>query len=99
MELYGYPVGDLMVLLVIAAVGGALVQWFAGYSPGGCLISLVFAFLGAWLASWLVVQFRLPGLFVWPVAGQQIELIWPLIGAVLFVLILSFTVQRLIADL
>ena len=53
MELYGYPVGDLVVLLVIAVVGGAIVQWFAGYSPGGCLISLAFAFLGAWLASWL----------------------------------------------
>jgi uncharacterized membrane protein YeaQ/YmgE (transglycosylase-associated protein family) len=99
MELLGYPVTDLLVLLVIAAVAGGIVQWFAGYSPGGCLISLVFGFLGAWLASWLVVQFDLPGLFALPIAGQQVELIWPLIGAILFVLILSFLVQRLIADL
>jgi len=99
MDLLGYPLFDLLVLLVIAAVGGGIVQWFAGYSPGGCLISLVFGFLGAWLASWLVVQFRLPALFVLPINDQQVELIWPLIGAVLFVLILSFLVQRLIADL
>jgi uncharacterized membrane protein YeaQ/YmgE (transglycosylase-associated protein family) len=99
MELLGFSLFDLLVLLVIAVMGGAIVQAFAGYSPGGCLISLIFGFLGAWLASWLVVQFNLPGLFAIPYGGESYEIVWPLIGAIIFTLVLSFLVQRLIADL
>lgn len=98
MILLGYPLFDILALLVIAAVGGAIVQAFAGYSPGGCLISLLFALVGAWLASWLTLQFDLPRLFSIPVNGQSVELVWPLIGALLFTLVLSLLTQRLIVD-
>jgi uncharacterized membrane protein YeaQ/YmgE (transglycosylase-associated protein family) len=99
MQLLGYPVYDIVVLVVIAIVGGGIVQALAGFSPGGCLISLVFGFLGAWLASWLALQFDLPRLFSIPLNGQSIELVWPLIGALLFTLVLSFLTQRMIANM
>ena len=99
MEPLGYPLIDLLVLLVIAVVGGGIIQAFAGFSPGGCLISLIFAFLGAWLATWLTLQLDLPRLFSIPVNGQSVELVWPLIGALLFTLVLSFLTQRMIANM
>lgn len=74
------PLGFL-VLLVIAAICGALGQAIAGYSTGGCLISLVLGFVGAWLGVWLADQFGLPELFVVDIDGQPFPIVWSIIGA------------------
>ncbi|MEZ4737616.1 MAG: GlsB/YeaQ/YmgE family stress response membrane protein [Caldilineaceae bacterium] len=74
------PVGFL-VLLVIAAICGALGQALAGYSTGGCIISLILGFVGAFLGVWLAQQFGLPELFVVNIDGQPFPIVWSVIGA------------------
>ena len=42
---------DLLILLVVAAVCGAVGQRIAGFSRGGCLITIVVGYIGALLGS------------------------------------------------
>ena len=95
----GYPVLIWIGLVVIAAICGAIGQSFAGYSPGGCLIALVVGFIGAWLGAWLAQQFALPVLFAINLGGQIFPIVWAVIGALLFAVVLGLVTQRLIVDL
>lgn len=70
-----------LVLLLIAAVAGALGQALAGYSIGGCLASVIIGFVGAWLGVWLAGQFGLPEFFTIVVEGQPFPIVWAVIGA------------------
>ena len=46
----------LLILLVIAAVCGAIGRAIAGGTHGGCLISIALGFIGALLGSWLATR-------------------------------------------
>jgi uncharacterized membrane protein YeaQ/YmgE (transglycosylase-associated protein family) len=83
------PIGFL-VLLVVAAICGALGQAIAGYSVGGCLISIVVGFVGAYLGVWLAQQFGLPELFVVNVDGQPFPIVWSVIGSAVLAAIVGF---------
>ncbi len=83
------PIGFL-VLLVIAAICGALGQAIAGYSVGGCLISIVVGFVGAYLGIWLAQQFGLPELYVVNVDGQPFPIVWSVIGSAVLAAIVGF---------
>ncbi len=78
-----------IILLVIAAVCGALGQAIAGYTMGGLLVSIAVGFIGALLGIWLANQLGLPELFTVNVEGQPFPIIWSIIGATLFALIVS----------
>lgn len=79
----------LLFLLLIAAVAGAIAQALVGYSAGGCLVSIALGFVGALLGGWLSVQLGLPEPFPIQIEGQTFPLIWSIVGAALFVAILS----------
>jgi uncharacterized membrane protein YeaQ/YmgE (transglycosylase-associated protein family) len=98
MEILGYSIFQWLGFLVIAAICGGAIQAVAGYSTGGCLISLVVAFVGAWFGAWVAAQFALPTLFTLELGGESYPIIWSAIGAVLFALILSLLIQRLLVD-
>ena len=70
-----------LVLLLVAAVAGALGQALSGYSIGGCLGSIVLGFLGAWLGVWLAGQLGLPDFFSIVIDGQPFPIVWAIIGA------------------
>ena len=70
-----------LVLLLIAAVAGALGQALAGYSIGGLLASIIIGFVGAWLGVWLAGQFGLPEFFSIVVEGKPFPVVWAVIGA------------------
>lgn len=76
---------EFLVLLLIAAVAGAIGQAIAGYTSGGCLVSIAVGFIGALLGMWLARTLGLPELFVINVGGQKFPLIWSIIGAAVFV--------------
>src|SRR5688572_1082639 len=97
-SVFGYSGFDLLVFFVVAAICGGLVQAIVGYSVGGCLISLILGFLGAWLGFWVAVQFNLPQLFVVQLNGESYPIVWPILGAALFAIVLSLLVQRLLVD-
>jgi uncharacterized membrane protein YeaQ/YmgE (transglycosylase-associated protein family) len=70
-----------LVLLLIAAVAGALGQSIAGYSLGGCLVSIVVGFIGAYLGLWLARQLGLPEIFTLTIDGQPFPVVWAIIGS------------------
>lgn len=79
---------DVLILLIIAAIAGALGQAIAGYSAGGCLTSIVVGFIGALIGLLLARALRLPDLIVITIAGKSFPLIWSIIGAALFVAVI-----------
>ena len=85
---------QILVLLLIAGVCGALGQAITGYSHGGCLVSIALGFIGALLGLWLAGQLRLPEIFVIPVGGMRFPVVWSIIGAALFVALINLISRR-----
>lgn len=84
-----------LVLVLIAAICGAIGQALVGYSVGGCLISSVVGFIGAFLGRWLAMQFNLPPILTVNIEGQPFPIVWSIIGSVVLVAIAAlFTGRR-----
>ena len=54
---------DLLILLIVAGLCGALGQAITGFSRGGCLVSIALGFVGAVVGMWLARTMGLPELF------------------------------------
>src|SRR6266480_3565864 len=80
---------DLIVLLLIAGVCGALGQAISGFSRGGCLVSIALGFVGAVLGMWLARQLGLPELFPIRIGTTSFPIIWSIIGSALFVAVIA----------
>ena len=80
---------DLLILLLVAGVCGALGQAIGGYTRGGCLVSIALGFIGALLGTFLARKMGLPELWNIPVGGQSFPVIWSIIGAALFVAVIG----------
>jgi uncharacterized membrane protein YeaQ/YmgE (transglycosylase-associated protein family) len=81
---------DFLVLLLVAGIAGSIGQAIAGYSTGGCLTSIAVGFIGALIGVWLARAMNLPVLFNINVGGTEFPLLWSIIGAALFVAVISF---------
>lgn len=81
---------DLLILLLVAGIAGSIGQAIAGYSTGGCLTSIAVGFIGALIGVWLARLLNLPVLFNISVGGTVFPLLWAIIGAALFVAVISF---------
>jgi len=75
---------DLLILLVVAGVCGAIAQAIAGFSRGGCFVSIAVGFIGALFGMWLQRQTGLPEIFTIDVNGNKFPIVWSIIGGVLF---------------
>ena len=80
---------ELLLLLVIAAICGGIGQSLAGYTAGGCLTSIVVGFIGAYIGIFIARQLDLPTLLTIRVRGQAFPIIWSVIGAIIFTLVLA----------
>ncbi|MDQ1557371.1 MAG: hypothetical protein QOD32_431 [Pyrinomonadaceae bacterium] len=80
---------DLLILLLVAGVCGALGQAISGFSRGGCLVSIALGFIGAILGMWLARQLGLPEILMLPVGGRSFPVVWSIIGSALFVAVIS----------
>ena len=83
-----------LVLLLVAALAGAPGQAIVGYSAGGCLVSIALGFVGALIGTWLRTELGLPEPFPIEIQGQSFSLIWAIIGAALFVAVISLVSGR-----
>jgi uncharacterized membrane protein YeaQ/YmgE (transglycosylase-associated protein family) len=86
--------GGFIVLLIIAAVAGALGQALAGYSLGGCLMSIVVGFVGAFIGLWLARTLSLPTFLTINVQGEPFPIIWSVIGGALFTAVIGLLTRR-----
>jgi uncharacterized membrane protein YeaQ/YmgE (transglycosylase-associated protein family) len=80
---------DLVVLLIIAGLCGALGQAITGFSRGGCLVSIALGFIGALLGMWLARNLGLPELFSVQIGTTSFPIIWSIIGSALFVAVIA----------
>lgn len=80
---------DVIVLLIIAGICGALGQAISGFSRGGCLVSIALGFIGAILGMWLARQLGLPELFSIHIGTTNFPIVWSIIGSAVFVAIIS----------
>ena len=84
----------LLLLLLIAAIAGAIGQALAGYSLGGLLVSVVVGLVGAVVGYWLATALGLPELFVINIDGQPFPLVWAIIGSAIFALAAGLLTRR-----
>jgi uncharacterized membrane protein YeaQ/YmgE (transglycosylase-associated protein family) len=85
---------QFLILLIIAGICGSLAQALVGYSRGGCLVSIVIGFIGALLGTWLAGKLGLPELLALNISGSSFPIVWTIIGASLFVAVLSLISGR-----
>lgn len=80
---------ELLILLLIAGVCGAIGQSIAGFSRGGCLVAVVVGYIGAMIGSRLAVALNLPEPFLVAVGGSPFPILWSIIGATLFAIVVG----------
>ncbi|HEV8630934.1 MAG TPA: GlsB/YeaQ/YmgE family stress response membrane protein [Thermoanaerobaculia bacterium] len=84
----------LLLLLLIAAICGAIGQAIAGSVRGGLLVTIVVGFIGALIGPWLAAQIGLGEPFMVNVSGHPFPVLWSIIGAALFVAIIHLISRR-----
>lgn len=80
---------ELLLLLAIAGLCGALGQALTGVSRGGCLVAIALGFVGAWIGAAIARALDLPPVYVVTVGGTAFPIVWSIAGAALFVAVIS----------
>ena len=80
---------DLLLLLLIAGLCGAIGQAIAGYSRGGCLTAIAVGFIGALLGAWISRKLGIGELFAVTIAGTTFPVLWSIVGGALFVALIG----------
>jgi uncharacterized membrane protein YeaQ/YmgE (transglycosylase-associated protein family) len=84
----------LLILLLIAAVCGAIGRAIAGSTRGGFIVSMVVGFIGALLGPWLAAKLHLAEPLMLRVSGHSFPVLWSIIGAALFVAVIHLISRR-----
>ena len=85
---------DLLILLLVAGICGALGQAISGFSRGGCLVSIALGFVGAVVGMWIAKTLGLPELFAIQIGNTNFPIVWSIIGSALFVAIIALLTRR-----
>lgn len=85
---------EFLALLIVAGLCGAIAQALSGYDRGGCLLSIGVGFLGALIGSWLSRAMNLPELFTFQAGNVQFPVVWSIVGASLFIFVISLINSR-----
>jgi uncharacterized membrane protein YeaQ/YmgE (transglycosylase-associated protein family) len=84
----------LLILIVIAAVCGAIGKAIAGSVRGGLIVSIALGFVGALLGPWVARSLKLSEPFMVTIGGQPFPVLWSIIGAALFVAVVHLISRR-----
>jgi uncharacterized membrane protein YeaQ/YmgE (transglycosylase-associated protein family) len=85
---------ELLILLLIAGICGAVGKAIAGYFPGGFVVSIAVGFIGALVGAWLARALGLPEIFKVSIGGVGFPIIWSIIGSALFVAVIGLLSGR-----
>jgi uncharacterized membrane protein YeaQ/YmgE (transglycosylase-associated protein family) len=85
---------ELLVLLLIAGICGAVGKAIVGWFPGGFLASIGVGFIGALVGTWLARAVGLPELFAIRVGTTTFPIIWSIAGSALFVALIALVAGR-----
>jgi uncharacterized membrane protein YeaQ/YmgE (transglycosylase-associated protein family) len=89
-----YTVPGLILLVVIAAVCGAIGRAIAGGVRGGLIVSTALGFIGALIGPWIAARLQLPEPFMVQISGHPFPVLWSIIGAALFVALIHLISRR-----
>ena len=84
----------LIVLIVIAAICGAIGRAIAGGTRGGVVVSIALGFIGALFGPWVAHQLGLSEPLQLQLSGQSFPIVWSIVGAALFVAFLHLMSGR-----
>ena len=85
---------ELVLLIVIAAICGAVGKALAGGARGGLIVSTALGFIGALIGPWIAHQLSLGEPFAVVIGGRSFPIVWSIIGAALFVALLHLVSRR-----
>jgi uncharacterized membrane protein YeaQ/YmgE (transglycosylase-associated protein family) len=85
---------DVLLLLLVAAICGGVAQAIAGYSAGGCLVSIALGFVGALIGLLLARLVNLPDVLTLQLGEVRFPVVWSIVGATLFVLLVALVRRR-----
>jgi uncharacterized membrane protein YeaQ/YmgE (transglycosylase-associated protein family) len=80
---------EFLLLLLLAGIAGGIGRALVGSIRGGVLVSIGVGFIGALLGSWLARLLSLPVILAIDVGPSGFPLVWAILGATIFVAILS----------
>ncbi len=80
---------QIIILLIIAGITGSIAKALVGFKRGGCIISIIVGFIGAYIGTILARELNFPDLFSLNIGGVDFPVIWSIMGAALFVAVLS----------
>ena len=89
-----FTLPGLIVLIIIAALCGAVGKALGGGAGGGLVTSIALGFIGALIGPWIAGQFHLAEPFVLRVSGESFPILWSIVGAALFVALLHLASGR-----
>jgi uncharacterized membrane protein YeaQ/YmgE (transglycosylase-associated protein family) len=84
----------LLLLIVIAAVCGAVGKAIAGGARGGLVVSTALGFIGAALGPWMAARLSLSEPLTVQISGHPFPVMWSIIGAAVFVAIIHLVSRR-----
>ena len=85
---------QLLLLVLVAAICGAIGQALAGYSLGGCLVSILVGFVGALVGVWLARQLGLPDILSVHIGNETFPIVWSIAGSALLALGIGLISRR-----
>lgn len=85
---------EVLLLLLIAGVCGAVGRAIAGSSRGGFLVAIALGFIGALVGVTLARWLGLPELLEVRIESTSFPIVWSIIGAALFVAVISLLTPR-----
>ena len=85
---------NLILLIVIAAICGAIGKALAGGARGGLIVSTALGFIGALIGPWVATRLGLAEPLVIQISGHPFPVLWSIIGAALFVAIIHLISRR-----
>jgi len=89
-----YSPVELILLVVIAAVCGAIGKAIVGEARGGLIVSTALGFIGALIGPWIAAQLHLTEPLVIQVSGHPFPVVWSIIGAAVFVALIHLVSRR-----
>jgi uncharacterized membrane protein YeaQ/YmgE (transglycosylase-associated protein family) len=84
----------LLLLILIAAICGAIGKAIAGSVRGGLIVSTAIGFIGALIGPWVARALKLPEPFVVIIDRHPFPILWSIIGAALFVAVIHLFSRR-----
>ncbi len=89
-----FTLPGIILLIVIAAICGAVGKALAGGGRGGLVTSTALGFIGALVGPWVALRLHLSEPLVITVSGRPFPIVWSIVGAALFVALLHLMSGR-----